>query len=402
MRIILNRLKRVLLLLLLMVVMGVVIAVYLIWQATQPPALPEFYHLPDVALYQEQPLGSVIRYEPITYNPYNDAEAWRILYLSQDMNDQPIIISALVIVPTVPTSKPRPVIAWAHGTVGILPECGVSHTHDPYRQTPAIQVMIDEGFIIVAPDYQGISTGKIHPYLVGTSQAYAVLDSVRAVHDLGLNATQDFVVWGASQGGHASLWTAQLAKSYAPELNLIASAASAPAINLERILQDNLDQVAGGVFIAEVLYAWDAVYAEADLDQLIRPDKRQQFERIAKTCISTPLAFLTVGGLMTPRDYLSTDPFQIETWANLLEQNTPTDPIDVPILMTHGTSDDLIAIEQSETEAKRRCEAGEDVTFIRLAGVGHDARDESSALTIAWLQDRFAGLNTSPTCGREA
>ena len=45
-------------------------------------------------------------------------------------------------------------------------------------------------------------------------------------------ASNRFAVWGHSQGGHASLYTGELAASYAPDLKLVGVAAAAPATYL--------------------------------------------------------------------------------------------------------------------------------------------------------------------------
>ncbi len=58
----------------------------------------------------------------------------------------------------------------------------------------------------------------------GASEAMNALDSVRAARNLAAaHAGSDFVVWGHSQGGQASLFTEQLASVYAPELHLVGS-----------------------------------------------------------------------------------------------------------------------------------------------------------------------------------
>src|SRR3546814_15681652 len=72
-----------------------------------------------------------------------------------------------------------------------------------------------------------------HPYLVGGDTARSVLDAVRAARAIpGAAAGGQFAVWGESQGGHAALWTAISAKSYAPALRLVGTAAAAPPTDL--------------------------------------------------------------------------------------------------------------------------------------------------------------------------
>lgn len=342
--------------------------------------------------------GTIIRSEPVNDNLPEGAVAWRIMYLSTGIKGEPIAVTAVVVAPKEKGTSPRPIIAWSHGTIGVLPECAVSHTKDPYKQTPVVDLMVREGFVVVATDYPGLGTPGIHPYLVGTVSAYSILDSVRAARQLDVNAGDRFVVWGASQGGQAALWAAQSAAEYTPELKLVAAATSAPAINLAGIIKAKSDDQGGGVFISEALYAWSHSYPNANLDTIIKPEHRSQFELMAKTCVSTPLAFLTIGELLKPSEYLSVDLLATEPWRTIIDTNTPRGRINVPLLITHGTADTLIPIELSEADVERRCAEGENVQFVRLPGVGHDARNESGVLTVGWIEDRFAERNAPSIC----
>jgi alpha-beta hydrolase superfamily lysophospholipase len=372
---------------------------YWLLQRAATPVQPSAFYTPPTPLSPGPP-GTVIRKELLMDDLPPDAIAWRILYLSTGMNGQPIAVSGTVVAPKAASSSPRPVIAWAHGTVGVLPECGVSHTANPYKQTPVVDLMVREGFVVVATDYPGLGTPGVHPYLVGNVSAQAILDSVRAARQLEVNAGDRFVVWGASQGGQAALWTAQSAATYAPELKLVAAAASAPAINLAGIIQAKRDDQGGGVFIGEALYAWSHNYPNANLDTIIQAEQRVQFERMATTCVSTPAAFLSVGTILKPSEYLKVDLLKTEPWRTIITQNAPRGRISVPLLITHGTADTLIPLELNQAEVKQRCAEGETVQFMRLPGVAHDARNESGILTVGWIQDRFAGRSPGSTCDR--
>lgn len=363
------------------------------------PAEPGAFYTPPDPLPNGEP-GTLLRSEPMLEDLPEGAEAWRILYLSTDHAGEPIAVSGFVVAPEGESATPRPVIAWAHGTTGVLPKCGVSHTDKPYQQTPVVDLMLEEGYVVVSTDYPGLSTPGIHPYLVGRSAAHSVLDAVRAARSLDVGAGDEFAVWGASQGGHASLWTAQLAETYAPDLDLVAAAASAPASDLAAIAGARYDEKPGGVLISELLYSWDHVFPDTDLDALIVPERRERFEKMATTCFTTPAAFLLVGGVLTPREYLQTDFREIEPWQSLLAENTPRGGIPVPLLLTQGLADDVVPPSMTEAEADRRCADGEDVTFVALPDVGHDAREESGPITVEWLGERFAGRATENTCAR--
>ncbi len=71
-----------------------------------------------------------------------------------------------------------------------------------------LRQLIEQGAVVAATDYPGLGTAGPHPYLVGDSEARAVIDSVRAAHSLpGVGDGNSFAVWGHSQGGQASLYT---------------------------------------------------------------------------------------------------------------------------------------------------------------------------------------------------
>jgi acetyl esterase/lipase len=371
---------------------------FLRFRKASTPAEPSAFYTPPDPLPAGKP-GTVIRSEPLAAALPEGAQAYRVMYLTTGLDGKPIPVTGTIVAPQGKGEAPRPVIAWAHGTTGIFPQCGVSHTEDPYQQTPVIERMLNEGYVVAITDYPGLGTPGVHPYLVGPVEATSVLDSVRAARQLDVNAGDRFAVWGASQGGHASLWTAQTAAEYAPELKLVGAAASAPATDLARIVASKLEDKAGGIFAGYVFRAWSEWFPGASLDAIIKPEMRAQFESMVKPCFTAPAAFLKVGDILPPNQYLSVDILKTEPWATLMAQNTPRGPIDVPILIAHGTADPLIPIELSEAEAARRCAAGEDVQFARFPGSVHDAREDTALMILGWVGDRFAGRPTGSNCG---
>jgi alpha-beta hydrolase superfamily lysophospholipase len=392
-----------------LIVTGIVVALLLVASvgkfllAATPPRPTDFY-TPPSPLPSGAP-GTLIRSEPITRNLPNNAMAWRILYLSTGVHGEPIAVSGIVVAPKEKGTTPRPVVAWAHGTIGVVPACGTSHAADPFMYIPtanssALQRMIDDGFVVAATDYPGLGTPGVHPYLVGPVAAASVLDSVRAARQLDINAGTRFVVWGHSQGGGSALWTGQDAFGYAPELQLLGVAAAAPATDLAKIVASKLDTQAGSILIAYALYAWSVAYPEATLDKVIKPELRAQVERIARTCITTPEAFLLVGQIPTPRDFLALDVTTTEPWRAIADANTPRGAIDVPILIVHGTADSIIPFAASVAEVVHRCAERENVQFMRYPGDDHNPVMASSAVaTVGWIEDRFAGRPAAPNCG---
>src|SRR5271168_3905577 len=72
------------------------------------------------------PPGSVIR-EEVTDDDRKGAKDYRVLYRSVGLHGEPIAVSGTIIVPVGPApSAGRPIVAWAHPTSGIEPQCAPS------------------------------------------------------------------------------------------------------------------------------------------------------------------------------------------------------------------------------------------------------------------------------------
>ncbi|MBP6786308.1 MAG: alpha/beta fold hydrolase [Candidatus Promineofilum sp.] len=392
------RLKRVLPWLLLAGLALAALAAFGFWRATVPAA-PSAFYTPPQPLPSGAP-GTIIRSEPIAKNVPDGAQAWRVMYLSTGVEGQPVAVTGIVVAPIEADDGPRPVVAWAHGTLGVQPACGTGHLADPFAAIPEVDRLMREGFVLAATDYPGLGTPGVHPYLFGEVEAAAVLDSVRAAQHLAAGAGNRFAVWGHSQGGHAALWTAQTAADYAPELELVGAAAIAPAADLEGILESSLEKRAGAILISMSLYAWNENAPGASLSEILAPEALAQVTKLAGACVTTPAAFLLLGELRPPSTFLPDNLTDIPAFRDFIDANTPHDPIDVPLYIAHGTADMLIPFQGSVDEAARRCAAGEDVELERYPLADHNpVLEYSSVGVVGWIEDRFAERPSASNCG---
>ncbi|HMD51520.1 MAG TPA: lipase family protein, partial [Solirubrobacteraceae bacterium] len=193
----------------------------LVLRGSAAPAPGPFY-TPPARLPPGGP-GTIIRDELIP-DFYPGAKAYRVLYESTGLRGRPTAVSGLIVVPEGPApGRPRHVVAFAHDTVGVASGCAPSlQGADGADIIEGLGEFIAAGDVVAATDYQGLGTSGANPYLVGRVEAMNVLDSVRAAHRLpAADAGVQFAVWGQSQGGHASLFTGQIAAGYAPGLRLV-------------------------------------------------------------------------------------------------------------------------------------------------------------------------------------
>lgn len=370
--------------------------VYVWFNDEANPVQPGAFYTPPNPLPAGSP-GDVIRTEEITRDLPTGAKAWRVLYLSNNLNDQPIAVSGLVVVPTAESETPREIVAIARGTQGIYPYCGTSQLPNALTHLDELQTMIDQGFVVTVTDYPGIGTPGISPYLVGKVEGQTVLDSVRAARNLAPDAGADFAIIGASQGGHSAMFASQMAADYTPELTLKGTVTQAGAFDLAGIFEARMSDRVGAILFPFVFYAWSDAY-DIPLDGVIQPDYAEETERLARTCITTPLAYLKIRHIPTGGDLLAIDPTTTEPWSTLIEQNTPTGPVSTPLLLVHGTADQVIPFQGSVDEAARRCAEGEDVTFLQYLETKHDAQPQSMLTALGWVVDRFNDAPSTSNC----
>ena len=205
---------------------------------TAQKVLASFYVLP--AGWQSTVPGAVLRAETVAGVP-SGGRGWRILYRTQKADGSPAVSSGLVFAPgpQAPAVLPggRNVIAWAHPTVGLGVDCAPSRAPDVEADIPGLANFLAAGWVVVATDYAGLGTPGPSQFLVGAAEAHDVLNSVRAARRMpGVDAGTRVGLWGHSQGGNSVLWTAGLAARYAPELDILAVAAAAPAADLPILL----------------------------------------------------------------------------------------------------------------------------------------------------------------------
>ncbi|MFF2082652.1 lipase family protein [Nocardia sp. NPDC058176] len=368
------------------------------------PTVDAFYDAP--AEVPTEP-GVLLRAEPFTRGIPADADAWRILYTTTRDDDEPTLASGLVMVPKQPSPAPRPVIAWAHGTTGYARHCAPTVVDDPLTAgaLPARQQLLAEGWALVATDYAGMGTAGPQPYLIGQGEGRSVLDAVRAAHSLGeIQLSDQTVVWGHSQGGHAALWAGLLAPTYAPDVEVRAVAAVAPAADIIGLTRHLPDVTGGSVFASYVAAAYADTYPDVDLDTYIIPAARTLVREMSTRCLSEPGILASVlSALSISRDHsiFRTDP-TTGPFGDRLTANIPTGPMTVPVLLAQGSSDPLVEPTIQDAYAAARC--GEDWELDYRVYPGRDhmgvVADDSPLIPqlIEWTTQRLDAAAPTPTC----
>ncbi|NNH39485.1 alpha/beta fold hydrolase [Acinetobacter sp. ANC 5380] len=167
------------------------------------------------------------------------ADSQLMTYKMLGVDNKEVTATTLVFVPkTVQPANGWPIVVWAHGTTGVADKCAPSQ-QGLLGTEGLLQKLLAEGYVVVAPDYEGLGSPGNHPFLNLKSEAFSITDAVVATRDYlnrqGKKAAPQWVAIGHSQGGHAALGAAQYASR--AKLDYKGTIAIAPPSNLAAILQ---------------------------------------------------------------------------------------------------------------------------------------------------------------------
>lgn len=348
--------------------------------------------------------GTLLKYDRIDLPSNYRAKAWRILYVTRDYRLAPILSTGIVVLPDKAPKVPmdRKTVAWAHPTTGIARKCAPSLKGSPIKTIPGINELVAAGVTVAASDYPGLGTEGPIGYLVGSGQAYAVIDSVRAAKQIpGVGGGPDYALFGYSQGGHAALFAADLSRTYAPDLSLRAVAAIAPPTDLGTLMKANLHTVPGRILTAFTLVSWSYKYG-APLAALVNARASGIIFEVGRSCVDD------LGGkldaLSAQRDlekrFLDGDPGQTLPWSDIIARNSKLSlSTRVPALVVQGDTDDLVRPAVTTAFVQRSCRLGVPVEYMILKGKGHGgAVDAGAKPAINWLAARLRGKPVKGNC----
>jgi pimeloyl-ACP methyl ester carboxylesterase len=369
---------------------------------TLPPPEGDAFYTPPSPLPAGQP-GDIIWARP--FDGPSGAQSYEVLYLSTAVDGQPVAVSGVVIAPGAAApaapAEGRSVLSWAHGTTGLGDACAPSKQYVTGKATEELlaQVAVSRGYVYTATDYQGLGPPGDHPYAVGLSEGRNVLDAARAAERLagtGATPTSKVLIWGHSQGGGAAAFAAELAPTYAPDLDVVGAIAGAPATELGTVQQANDGGPAFG-FALMALVGFHAAYPELSYDTVLNAAGQQAVAAIDNEC-SDAIGSTYAGKHLA--DFTIASPADAPGWKDAYAANeagqvkTP-----VPIFLYQGDQDQIIPVAVSETLLQKYCALGVTVSRKTYPGTDHISVIPAALTDIlAFANDRLAGRPAPSSC----
>lgn len=188
------------------------------------------------------PAGSLIESVPLAAELGLDdaARAVRFLYATSNQYGPDAVSTAALFLPHGdPPAHGWPVVAWAHGTVGLCDDATPSAQPQSDRQRFYLGHWLRHGYAVVATDYAGMGTPGLMSYLNGRVEAHNLIDSVQSARQLGLPLARRWALVGQSQGAGAAMNGARYASEFGAgyDLDLRGVVATGTPANIERVAQ---------------------------------------------------------------------------------------------------------------------------------------------------------------------
>ena len=348
------------------------------------------------------PPGGLIRTVPL--NPElsvaGAARAYRILYSTTDQHNSPAVSTGVVFVP--PGEAPPggwPVIAWAHGTVGLGDDCTPSAQPRSARDNEYLSHWLNEGYVVVGSDYTGLGTPGLMSYLNSVATAHAIIDSVIAAHHMNLPLSPKWALVGQSQGGAAAVASARWATEFSKGsgLDYRGVVATGTPANIDDVIITAGPDMVLPPGLGPIASAYTA-YILAGFREL-RPDVNSVLtpagltaENQAETLCTAPLSAAVAG--LTPPQFFSAPLASLPGMRGALADfmGTPIAGYDRPIFLGVGLKDRDVPPSSTLKFADQLKANGQDVALYVYPEDDHSSTVLTSmADSTPFLQAQFAG-----------
>jgi Secretory lipase len=352
--------------------------------------------------------GSVIIQEPLPEEmdpALRDlvAGATRAVYASvYGLDGSPTEVSGAFFLPKgTPPPGGWPVVVLAHATVGITTDCAPSVHADLLGYSPGVIQLVEKGYAVALPDYQGLGHPGFHPYLEPRTAAFNVIDSVRALRRIYPDISPRWMALGGSQGGQAAWAANELDAFYGEGLALMGTVAVAPPVDTSPMAQMAYDETLnlGQIGLTPLLLTTlERAYPDFPIRQFLHGKTLElRYSALGCTLDAQRLRIQVTADDLKPDTQQDADMLRylLRTWA------LPQRPLSAPMLVINGLEDRMVLPAWVSTAIDRSCQLGAQIEHYPVAGGGHANLLVDQKFVENWATDRFAGKPMTSDCPRD-
>lgn len=239
------------------------------------------------------------------------------------------------------------------------------------------------GISVVVPDYEGPKSALFSGFTAG----YAILDSARAVRNFfHWPNTAEVAMTGYSEGAHVTAWAANLAPSYAPDLNIVGVTHGGTPIDMELTLK-HFDNTSFSGFTIGGLHGMMVSYKKFkkaikrvasvevinDLENIRKPPNCHSVLRGPDYANKPYMSMLKIRGGKNPYEW---GPIRHVLDRETLWNNKSSVGVGYPTfprMIYHGDHDDVISFEAVKAYVEQQCEHGAQIQFNVYEANAHTA-----------------------------
>lgn len=413
--------------------------------ALAEPAVPPFYQSAK-QMKAEGKLGQIIKKEKIS-TPVQGAQAWRIAYISSDLNDKRTISTGIVVAPLGQApAEGRPIISWSHGTTGNAQNCGPSQVESPARLLnqyflvngdswtdyglPSLEQFIKDGYVVVGTDYQGLGGGGRHQYAVAKTNGRDAINAARAAGSMKeTGAGKKTIMIGWSQGAGSTVGASSQAAYIAQKgtaydgLDMVGFVAMAVP-DLAMYAPKTLDEAGATQMVNDFATAWSGdVFAFAHMSmnlwgtQAAYPDKLQLSDVFTdegakvldqiflNKCVHVSTDTINFNFGSTYKNLLRPQPKNAVAWAQAIVDGSVDNtakPV-APVLILYGNKDTTLPPIMGKYYRDQVCAIGGNVARVQLPGDQNHFTTPpvSPPFYLPWIRDRISGKPAVDGCTAE-
>jgi hypothetical protein len=374
--------------------------------ATVKPVADSFYTPPAASYLASVAPGTVVRYRALPASSLwaDVKEGWQIMYRSTNSKDQPVAMVTTLLVPKTVSTTGKKLISYQSFYDSLTLNCspsGLTLNGKLFDKT-FYKSALTKGYYVTLSDYEGLES----QWIAAKNTGHGVLDSIRAVQGFsksGLNASTPVGLFGYSGGGFASMWAAELAESYAPELKIVGAAGGGLPVNPINVAKKVDGTLFAGAYFGAVV-GLSRAYPELDVNKYASDAGKAMIVDAGTRCLGgtasgnpellTKYAYKKGTAYLQDPNFLDLPEMQAVNADNTMGNSIPK----MPLYIWEGTADELMPIADADNLVATYCAGGAKVQYTRLSGTGHVLGAPKLSDGLAFLIDRFNGKAATSTC----
>jgi hypothetical protein len=362
------------------------------------------------------PHGTILAYRTSTYAPDGvtmSNTAYQVKFASQDIYGRKIAAVMTVVEPLASVTASKNLLVEALAEDSLAAKCAPSHfltgaaTSDTeeIEATGVPETALTAGDTLLFPDFEG----PFSEYAVGRQEGLITLDAETAAlgfAPLGLSAKTPIGQNGYSGGAHAVSWAAALQPSYAPSLNLIATASGGTPADILGILESidasNALSITANELFFDIIYM-SGVGINRGFPNFLTPIFNAKGDAAA-TAMENGCGGDNSDGSSGPTGHIYeyTNDTQTSLYTDPhVTANTAADSEPQPglfpttnLYLYNSVTDELIPVAGADKLDAGWCADGTPITYWRdTAGGDHVTTEVDNIPTVeTYFQERFGGL----------